>query len=84
MVYKRARAAPEPEDNSDEDSGMDSDEREALAAFKNEGFDESLSKVEEERKKKVSPLPQRVFMTPPHRVTSPYRRRLISSRLGRG
>jgi len=46
---KRAREEPE----SDIDSDMDEDEKEAMRAFKNEGFNENITKEEEERKKKV-------------------------------
>jgi len=46
-VYKRRR---EVKPDSDDD-GMDSDDREAMAAFQDEGFDESIAEAEAKRRK---------------------------------
>jgi hypothetical protein len=47
MVYKRKRVEEQAEESDD---GLDSDEREALAAFNDEGFDEGLEESEQKRK----------------------------------
>jgi len=46
MVYKRRREV-------ESDDGMDSDEREALAAFNDEGFDDTIQQEEAKRAKEV-------------------------------
>jgi len=51
MVYKRRREEPVPE--SDDDSELDEDEKEALEAFKNEGFNKDIEDKEAKRLKKV-------------------------------
>jgi len=49
---KRRREEPESDEN-DDDSDLDEEEREAMKAFKREGFNEALQQTEESRKKKV-------------------------------
>eukprot|EP00658_Telonema_sp_P-2_P040418 TRINITY_DN28905_c0_g1_i1.p1 TRINITY_DN28905_c0_g1~~TRINITY_DN28905_c0_g1_i1.p1 ORF type:complete len:225 (-),score=69.46 TRINITY_DN28905_c0_g1_i1:89-763(-) len=51
MVYKRQREERKQVDSDDSD--MDSDEREALEAFKNEGFNQDIVEEEKKRLKKV-------------------------------
>ena len=51
-TYRSKRRREEP--SEDEDSDLDEEEKEAMRAFKQEGFNEDMEKVEAERKKKVS------------------------------